>query len=83
MQPDRKDGSASVRPRLTPEEDAALRRWHYFHNLGFTLAEPVEELWTGMRRRDKRVEVREPRDDVQPALPAPRVPTNRAGRALH
>ena len=83
MQPDRKDGSASVRPRLTPEEDAALRRWHYFHNLGFTLAEPVEQLWSAMRARDLRAEVREPRDVVQPALPGTRVPTNRVGRALH
>ena len=60
-----------------------MRRWHYFHNLGFTLSEPVEELWTAIRGRDNRVEVRAPRDEVHPVLPGPRVPTNRAGRTLH
>ena len=68
--------------RLTPDEDAALRRWHYFHTLGFTLSQPVDQLRASLRARDKRVEIRESCDVMEPAVDALPPRTNRAGRLL-
>ena len=78
-----KDAAAHDNDRLTPEEDSALRRWQYFHNLGFTLSEPVEELRAAIRARDKRIEIREPRDTIEPTEQPARPAHNRAGRSLH
>lgn len=50
--------------RVTPEEDAALRRLHYFERLGFELAATVRAAKSHIRSRDKRSEIREPEDVV-------------------
>ncbi|MCU1674455.1 MAG: hypothetical protein JWN77_2568 [Frankiales bacterium] len=45
---------------LTPEEDAVLRRLHFFETNGLSLAMPMQELKAELRARDKRAEIREP-----------------------
>ena len=45
---------------LTPEEDAILRRLHYFETTGVSLAEPMRILKNELRARDQRTEIREP-----------------------
>lgn len=47
--------------RLTPEEDAILRRLHYFETNGISLAIPMQTLKAELRSRDQRAEIREPR----------------------
>ena len=80
MSQDANEGHAG---RLTPDEDAALRRWQYFHTLGFTLSQPVDQLRASIRARDKRIEIRESRDVIEPTSDGCPPRTNRAGRLLH
>ena len=47
-------------PRLTPDEDAILRRLFFFETAGATLAPPLRVLKDELRARDQRSEVREP-----------------------
>ena len=46
--------------RLTPEEDAALRRLHWFEQLGCELSNALATLKANFRGRDRRAEIREP-----------------------
>lgn len=48
--------------RVTPEEDAELRRLHWFERMGCELAAPVHAVKTSIRSRDKRAVVRDPED---------------------
>ena len=48
--------------RLTPEEDGILRRLHCLETLGARLAPQVRELKDEIRRRDRRLEIRDPED---------------------
>lgn len=50
--------------RLTPEEDAVLRRLHWFEKFGVELAPRADDLKSDIRARDKRAEIREPPDVV-------------------
>ena len=50
--------------RLTPEEDAVLRRLHWFEEFGVELTPRVDSLKSSIRERDKRIEIREPPDVV-------------------
>lgn len=50
--------------KLTPEEDAILRRLHWFEQMGIELSPERRALLTSIRSRDKRTDVREPGDDV-------------------
>jgi hypothetical protein len=45
---------------LTAEEDAVLRRLHFFETTGVTLAEPMRMLKNELRARDQRSDIREP-----------------------
>jgi hypothetical protein len=45
---------------LTPDEDAVLRRLHFFEQQGLSLAGPMRELKAELRARDQRAEVRAP-----------------------
>jgi hypothetical protein len=51
---------AGAAERLTPEEDAVLRRLQYFQDTGVTLALPMQALKAELRERDQRSEVRAP-----------------------
>ena len=57
-------GSAEPLSRLTYEEDAALRRWQFFAELGATLAPAVDERAREIRSRDARQVIREPREQI-------------------
>jgi len=46
--------------KLEPEEDAALRRLHWFEGLGCELSSALQILKTGFRSLDRRAEVRAP-----------------------
>jgi hypothetical protein len=46
--------------RLDPEEDAALRRLHWFETLGCELSNAASNLKDSFRRRDRRTEIRDP-----------------------
>lgn len=48
--------------RLTPEEDGILRRLHCLERLGAELAPSMRELKDDIRRRDRRMEIRDPED---------------------
>lgn len=48
--------------KITPQEDAELRRLHWFERMGFELSAPVRAVKTSIRARDKRAVVREPED---------------------
>lgn len=50
--------------KLTPDEDAVLRRLHWFEQFGVELAPRADELKESIRARDKRAEIREPPDVV-------------------
>ena len=50
----------AVLERLTPEEDGTLRRLHCLERLGADLAPPMKQLKDEIRRRDRRLEIREP-----------------------
>ena len=45
---------------MTPEEDATLRRLHWFERFGAELAPALRVLIASIRARDKRAAVREP-----------------------
>ena len=46
--------------RLTPDEDQAMRRLHWFEALGCELSTAVRNLKDGLRKRDRRTSIREP-----------------------
>jgi hypothetical protein len=46
--------------RLSPDEDAELRRLHWFEGLGCELSTALRTLKAGFRTRDRRQEIREP-----------------------
>jgi hypothetical protein len=46
--------------RLDPEEDAALRRLHWFETLGCELSNALRTLKDNFRTRDRRAEIRDP-----------------------
>lgn len=50
--------------KLTPDEDAMLRRLHWFEQFGVELAPRASEVKTSIRARDQRTEIREPPDVV-------------------
>jgi hypothetical protein len=47
-------------PRLTPSEDAVLRRLCFFETSGATLSQPMRVMRAELRARDRRTTVREP-----------------------
>src|SRR3712207_6089616 len=53
-------GDVMGRERLTPEEDHALRRLHWFEALGCELSSAMRTLKDGFRQRDRRREIRDP-----------------------
>lgn len=52
----------AVLERLTPEEDGILRRLHCLERLGAELAPQMRQLKDDIRRRDRRLEIRDPDD---------------------
>ena len=46
--------------KLTPDEDALLRRLHWFEGFGVELATQLRMLKATIRQRDNRTEIREP-----------------------
>ena len=50
--------------KLTPEEDAILRRLHWFEQMGIELSPERQALLSSIRARDKRTDIRDPGDDV-------------------
>lgn len=46
--------------RLSTAEDGALRRLHWFEQLGCDLSNALRALKDGIRRRDRRTEIRDP-----------------------
>lgn len=48
--------------KLTPAEDAELRRLHYFERFGCELSAPVKAVKGAIRSRDKRAVIRDPQD---------------------
>ena len=46
--------------RLTPDEDQAMRRLHWFEVLGCELSSALRNLKDGWRSRDRRTSIREP-----------------------
>jgi hypothetical protein len=55
--PDREIVSAD---RISPEEDATLRRLHWFERFGVDLAPPLKVVKATIRSRDKRSVIRDP-----------------------
>jgi len=51
--------------RLTPEEDDLLRRLHWFETAGCELSEDQRVLKASLRIRDRRTEIRMPRQFSQ------------------
>jgi hypothetical protein len=51
--------------RLTPAEDAELRRLHWFERLGCSLADSLSTIKESIRARDMRASIREPEVDVE------------------
>lgn len=49
---------------LTPDEDAELRRLHYFERFGCDLSPSLAAVKRSIRARDKRGEVRDPADGL-------------------
>jgi hypothetical protein len=49
---------------MTPEEDAELRRLNYFASVGAELAIPRQMLKQELRAMDRRLEIREPVDQL-------------------
>lgn len=52
----------AVLERLTPEEDAQLRRLHCLEQLGAQLAPQMRQLKDEIRARDRRELIRDPED---------------------
>lgn len=50
--------------KLTPEEDAILRRLHWFEQMGIEVSPERQALLTSIRARDKRNEIRDPGDEI-------------------
>ena len=48
--------------KLTPDEDATLRRLHWFERFGAELSPGMRVVKAGIRSRDKRGVIREPVD---------------------
>lgn len=48
--------------RLTPEQDAQLRRLHFFELMGGTLSPEMRSLKAELRARDRRIEIRLPEE---------------------
>jgi hypothetical protein len=46
--------------KISPDEDATLRRLHWFERFGADLAPPLKVVKASIRQRDKRADVREP-----------------------
>ena len=59
----------NVAANLTPEEDAVLRRLHWFERFGVELAPSLRMVKDGIRSRDKRDTIREPEDFTLKAPP--------------
>jgi hypothetical protein len=51
--------------RLTPAEDAELRRLHWFERVGCSLADSLSTIKESIRARDMRATIREPEVDVE------------------
>jgi hypothetical protein len=49
-----------VADKLTPEEDAVLRRLHWFERFGAELSPALRVIKATIRQRDKRSVIREP-----------------------
>jgi hypothetical protein len=56
---------------LSVEEDEALRRLHWFEENGCALSDDQKAIKETIRARDRRTEIRIPRQAVNPARPAP------------
>jgi len=54
---------------MTPEEDAILRRLHWFETFGAELSPALRIVKAGIRSRDKRSVIREPEDVTFKAAP--------------
>ncbi|MFL6238948.1 MAG: hypothetical protein ACJ735_05580 [Actinomycetes bacterium] len=54
------DFRARPEERLSPDEDQAMRRLHWFETLGCELSSAVQTVKDNLRRRDRRAEIREP-----------------------
>ena len=50
--------------KLTSDEDAVLRRLHWFEQFGIELSPSMQGVKEDIRERDKRDEIREPPDVV-------------------
>jgi hypothetical protein len=53
--------------RLSPDEDAALRRLHWFEQWGCDLSNALRTLKDGFRHRDRRSYIRDPFSTVEQA----------------
>jgi hypothetical protein len=53
-------GAAMQGERLSPDEDAALRRLHWFETLGCELSNALHNLKNSFRSRDRRTVIRDP-----------------------
>jgi hypothetical protein len=51
-----------VSDKISPDEDATLRRLHWFERFGAELAPPLRVMKHAIRSRDKRSEIRDPDD---------------------
>jgi hypothetical protein len=51
-----------VTDKLTPEEDAVLRRLHWFERFGAELSPALRVVKATIRQRDKRGAIREPNE---------------------
>jgi hypothetical protein len=67
-------------PKLTEDEDAELRRLHWFEGLGCHLSDALATLKSNIRSRDRRMFIREPLSAVTPLnagdLPTPSEPAH-------
>ena len=55
--------------KLTPDEDAILRRLHWFERFGAELSPALRVVKATIRSRDKRSVIREPGELLQPGQP--------------
>ena len=56
--------------KLSPEEDATLRRLHWFERFGADLAPGLRVVKASIRSRDKRSVIRDPQDETLRDKPA-------------
>lgn len=62
-------------PSVTPDEDEAMRRLHFFEKMGAELSPDVKDLKEDIRARDRRDDIRDPSDPLDeegPSLPQQR-----------